>query len=59
VLLLVLPYLLFLNSTNPQVDKWIALGIMLATVIIIIAGLITICQSSKTIPLRNGSSRWP
>ncbi len=38
VLLLVLPYLLFLNSTNPQVDKWIALGIMLTTVIIIIAG---------------------
>jgi VIT1/CCC1 family predicted Fe2+/Mn2+ transporter len=38
VLLLVLPYLLFLNSTNPQVDKWIALGIMLTTVIVIIAG---------------------
>jgi VIT1/CCC1 family predicted Fe2+/Mn2+ transporter len=38
VLLLVLPYLLFLNSANPQVDKWIALGIMLTTVIVIIAG---------------------
>lgn len=38
VLILVLPYLLFLNSTNPQVDKWIALGIMLTSVIIVIAG---------------------
>jgi VIT1/CCC1 family predicted Fe2+/Mn2+ transporter len=38
VLLLVLPYLLFLNSTNPSVDKWIALSIMIGTVIIIIAG---------------------
>ncbi len=38
VLILVLPYLLFLNSVNPAVDKWIALGIMLASVILIIAG---------------------
>jgi len=38
VLLLVLPYLLFLNSPNPAIDKWIALGIMLGTVIVIIAG---------------------
>ncbi len=37
VLLLVLPYFIFLNSTNPSVDKWIALGIMLSTVILIIA----------------------
>jgi len=37
VLLLVLPYLLFVNSVNPAVDKWIALGIMLGTVIVIVA----------------------
>ena len=38
VLILVLPYLLFLNTTTPQIDKWIALAIMLTSVIIIIAG---------------------
>jgi VIT1/CCC1 family predicted Fe2+/Mn2+ transporter len=37
VLLMVLPYLLFLGTTNPGVDKWIALAIMLSTVIVIIA----------------------
>ncbi len=38
VILLVLPYLILLNSPDPASAKWIALGIMLGTVIIIIAG---------------------
>jgi len=37
VALLVLPYLLFVGSANPAVDKWIAIGIMIGIVILIVA----------------------